>query len=64
MCDRSIEKKRGTLNISLETVHFWRKAECPPFQKLTFMLNVTRRTPEADVGFRKNGEVITPLNPE
>jgi len=32
-----------------------------PRQKLTFVLNVTRRNPDADVGWRKNGDVITPL---
>ena len=33
-------------------------------QKLTFVLNVIRRKPDADVGCRKNGDVMMPLYPE
>ena len=33
-------------------------------QKLTFVENVMRRTPDADVGRRKKGDVMIPLYPE
>ena len=33
------------------------------FQKLTFVEKVIRRIPDAAVGFRKNGDMMMPLNP-